>query len=149
MVLHRGRRWTVISVLVAAGLAWGSGKAIAQQVPVSINGSPTNLQTLPEAMQQAFTATSQDAFSTVFTLGRQVDFLFGIGGFPEMEVNRDGSFAHSIYQDVLTQQFNNGPFIRTPDLPNPFNSSIISNPGYLRSGQTVPGGEFFFETQPF
>jgi len=149
MVLHVGCRLAAVPALTATLLSFSAAGAIAQQITPVVNGAPVNLQTLPEAMQSAVTATSQDAFSTVFTLGRQIDFILGIGGFPEMETNRDSSFAHEIYQDYLAQQFNNGPFIRTPDLANPFNSSVYSNPAYLRSGQTVPSGEFLFETEPF
>ncbi|NER01300.1 MAG: hypothetical protein F6K17_00980, partial [Okeania sp. SIO3C4] len=103
----------------------------------------------PEALEQAATATSQDTLSTVFTLGRQIDFLFGIGGFPEMESTRDAAFVREIYRDFSVQQFNNAPFLRTPDLPNPFDSSILANPSLLRSGQSLPSGELLFETEPF
>ncbi|NJO21546.1 MAG: hypothetical protein HC838_17965, partial [Spirulinaceae cyanobacterium RM2_2_10] len=135
-------RFAAVPALAVTILSLGASAAIAQVPPPLVNGTPIELQTLPEAMERAATATSQDALSTVFTLGRQIDFLFGIGGFPEMEASRDASFIHEIYQDFMVQQFNNGPFLRTPDLPNPFNSSILTNPGLLALGTITPSGEF-------
>ncbi len=149
MLLPTRCRFAAVPTLAAAVVGLGALPAAAQEASPFVNGTPAELQTLPEAMLRGLNATSQDAFSTVFTLGRQIDFMFGIGGFPEMEINRDGAFVHEIYDDYLVQQFTNGPFLRTPDLPSPFNSSILSNPAYLRSGETVPSGEFLFETEPF
>ena len=118
--------------------------AIAQ----SVNSQPIPFQTIPEAFHEATTHRSQDSFSTVFTTGRQIDWLFGIAGFPEIEVTRDSQLAHELYVDVWWQQLWSGPIIRTPDLPTPFNSSTLSNPTYFRPAQPIPGSEFGFERFP-
>ncbi|WP_204103518.1 MULTISPECIES: hypothetical protein [Spirulina sp. CCY15215] len=114
----------------------------------SVGSHPIPFKTIPEAFDEAITHRSQDAFSTTFTTGRQIDWLFGIAGFPEIEVTRDSQLAHELYVDVWQQQLWSGPIIRTPDMPSPFNSNTLSNPTYLRPSQPVPGSEFGFERFP-
>lgn len=141
------------SLGVAASIAALSG-AIALNTTVpdaiaqSVNSNPIPFKTIPDAFNEAFTHRSQDAFSTVFTTGRQIDWMFGIAGFPEIEITRDSQLAHELYVDVWWQQLWSGPMIRTPDMPNPFNSSTLSNPTYLRPSQSIPGSEFGFERFP-
>ncbi|MDB9315444.1 hypothetical protein PN462_20185 [Spirulina sp. CS-785/01] len=108
----------------------------------SVGTNPVEIQTIPETFQDKFTHASQDAFTTVFTIGRQFDLLTGIGGFPEGEITSDAQELHNFYTLVMERQKDTGPIIRTPDLANPYNSSIRSNPVYLNPTQPVPGGEF-------
>ena len=134
----------IAALSAAIALTLPVPSAIAQPV----NSEPIPFKTIPDAFNEAITHRSQDTFSTTFTIGRQLDFLFGIGGFPEVEVTRDGQRVYELFVDVWQQQLWGGPMIRTPDMPNPYNSSTISNPTYLRPGQPVPGSEFGFERFP-
>ena len=113
--------------------------AMAQQT----NPRPVTLRTWPEAFNRGITFSSQDTFSTTFTIGRQIDFLFGPLGFPEVEINRDASIVNGIYQDLMMQQYSSGPILRTPDLPNPYNSSLRTQPALTNPNQPLPGGEFW------
>ncbi|TVQ64907.1 MAG: hypothetical protein EA366_00530 [Spirulina sp. DLM2.Bin59] len=121
------------------GLIGSSLPALAQQT----NPRPVTLRTWTEAFDRGITFSSQDTFSTTFTIGRQIDFMFGLVGFPEVEINRDASIVHGIYQDLMMQQYSNGPILRTPDLPNPYNSSLRTQPALTNPNQPLPGGEFW------
>ena len=48
--------------------------------------------------------------------------------FPENEIARDAELVNVVYRDVLNQQVGNDPYIRTPDLPNPYNTSLMMSP---------------------
>ena len=54
-----------------------------------------------------------------------------------------------LYRDLLDQQGSgaNGPIIRTPDLPNPYNGSLLQLPALNRSSSVV-GGEVVVESSP-
>lgn len=60
---------------------------------------------------------------------RQLDAIFGFrDSFPETEIQRDAELVDFLYQDVLRQQYSVAPVIRTRDLPNPYNTSILGSP---------------------
>ncbi|MCW6038368.1 hypothetical protein K4A83_19120 [Spirulina subsalsa FACHB-351] len=141
MIWLRSHFWlsTGVTALFLSSLAT---PALAQFISTPIGINPIRLDPIPEAFKRALTFSSQDAFSTTFTTGRQIDFLFGLGGFPEVELNRDISLVHKMYEDVLRQQYSSGPILRSPDLQNPYNSSLRTNPLYTQPGQASPGGEF-------
>jgi hypothetical protein len=84
------------------------------------------------------------------SLKRQVDFLVGPGSkfgttFPENEIAKDGELVHNVYLDMLVQQSMNDPYLRTPDLPNPYDTSLIMSPRYNANKLKV-GTEYRFET---
>ncbi|ACK67534.1 S-layer domain protein [Rippkaea orientalis PCC 8801] len=75
-------------------------------------------------------------------LSGQVNGIFGVryapGSFFDNQIANDGKTFQTVYRDALNQQ-TAGPRILTPDLPNPFNTSIQSNPSYLRTTSPEPG----------
>jgi hypothetical protein len=78
--------------------------------------------------------------------------MFGPGSvfknsFPENEIARDAELINTVYRDALYQQTNNDPYIRTPDLPNPYNTSLLMSP-HLNINKLQTGTEFRFETVP-
>ncbi len=92
---------------------------------------PTRDETLPEAYYRAFFTNSPD-FYRDRSLLRQLNTFFGIGSltrnsFPENEYVRDAQLINILYQDTLQQQAGNTT-IRTPDLQNPYDSSLFSQP---------------------
>ncbi|NEO26863.1 MAG: hypothetical protein F6K03_08200 [Kamptonema sp. SIO4C4] len=131
-------RWS-IAIATTIGATLASMTGVQAQ---SVGPNPVNIQTIPETFEQKFTNRSQDTLTTTFTIGRQFDFLFGIGGFPEMEMTDDARGITEFHQLVMQRQMDTGPIIRTPDLANPYNSSLRSNPAYLNPTQPLPGGEF-------
>lgn len=82
------------------------------------------------------------------TFERDINMIFGPGSlfqnsFPENEIARDGELVDIVYKDALHQQATNDPYIRTPDLPNPYNSSLLASPGY-NAEKLKLGTEFRF-----
>ena len=86
------------------------------------------------------------------TLKRQIDWIVGPGSlfqnsFPENEIARDAELVNIVYRDILNQQVRSGPYIRTPDLPNPYNTSLLTSPR-LNANHLKVGTEFRFESVP-
>lgn len=88
-----------------------------------------------EAFVEAFFENSRDpAYNT--TIGRQFNTIFGVtsfpqGSYPDNEIVRDAQKIHELHEEIMHQQVSSDPIIRTRDLPNPYNSSLGSNPEYL------------------
>ena len=115
------------------------------------------------SIASAQTETTNDAFERAYfrhdrnfyengSLKRQLDSFLGSGSsfggsFPENEIARDAQLINTLYHDVLTQQVGNDPYIRTPDLPNPYDTSLIMSPRF-NSNKLKVGTEFKFDTLP-
>jgi hypothetical protein len=114
-------------------------------------GTPSRLETIPNLFERAFFNESGDFFRNR-SPQRQAEFIIG-PGFPDLELERDAELVEDIYRDLLEQQVASDPVLRTPDLPNPYDTSIRllpasrrfvgPNEGYLGP---VEGSEFFFES---
>ncbi|MDB9307226.1 hypothetical protein PN471_00830 [Aphanizomenon sp. CS-733/32] len=83
------------------------------------------------------------------SLKRKVDALIGPGKkfgttFTDNEIAKDAELVNTLYLDVMAQQTLNDPYLRTPDLPNPYDSSLLMTPRYNRS-QLKVGTEYRFE----
>lgn len=113
---------------------------------------PIRLETLPEAFNRTFFEESGDFYRNR-TIQRQIGYLIGPGlpggaGFPELEIERDAKRLNTLYRDALEQQVSSDPIIRTPDLPNPFNSTLRLQSGSSRFGTRLEGSEFIYQTVP-
>lgn len=100
----------------------------------STSSGITNNVTLLEKFEEAFFKNSGISF-TNDNIGRQLNTLFGFGDFPEgsypeTSIRRDARQVNRLYQELLEQQNSSDPIIRTRDLANPYNSSVMSNPDY-------------------
>lgn len=118
----------------------------------SFTTPPNRLETIPEAFNRAFFQESGDFYRNR-SIPRQISYIIGPGlpwgaGFPELELERDAKRISGLYQEVLELQASSGPIIRTPDLPNPFGSSLRIEYAPRRFGSQLEGGEFNFETVP-
>ncbi len=112
-----------------------------------------DLQPIPDAFEDALTEESGDFFENRGFV-RQVEYMFGLGSFTrpsflENELVRDLNRVHNLYLYTLEEQVSSGPIIRTPDLTNPYNSSLYSSPAYRPTTVVPSGSEFIFERQPF
>lgn len=159
------------SVLASAATAQTNSPAPfmtspAPNVPVSprtlgidapFDPSPDSLITVSEVFNRAFFNESGDFYHNR-SIPRQAAYIIGPGlpggaGFPELELERDAKLINTLYRDLLEQQVASDPVIRTPDLPNPFDTSIRGLPvsrrfvsprqGFL---SPVEGSEFNFGT---
>ena len=86
---------------------------------------PANLS---DVFNRAFFNDSGDFYDAV-TIGSQLNFFFGFesfpeGSYPENEIADDAQLLNGLLQDALDQQVQSGPPIRTPDLENPFDTSL-------------------------
>ncbi len=74
---------------------------------------------------------------------RSTQLLIGTPfGFPENQISRDAERLHRLYTDLINQQVSSDPIIRTADLPNPYNFSVLTLPS---SNNPVSGSEFSIE----
>ena len=135
-------RTNLIAVLAfTAAASFFAKSAIAQTTPSTISTG----ESIPDAINRAFFSDSGDIYRNA-SARRQGQFLLGIGSrarnaFPENEIRRDAERIEGIYRDLLEQQVSSDPLIRTPDLTNPFNSSLRS----LGTNQRVFGGNQILE----
>ncbi|MEO1373042.1 MAG: hypothetical protein AAFW70_01690 [Cyanobacteria bacterium J06635_10] len=111
----------------------------------------SNYQIPSEVFERAFFKNYPDFYKNR-GLWRDIDWILGSGSlfknsFPENEIERDGKLVNILYQDMLKQQTTNDPYIRTPDLPNPYNTSLLGSPR-MRASQLQVGTEFRFDSIP-
>ena len=97
--------------------------------------SPANeysqYETLSDRFEQVF-YTNDKEYSENRSFLRQLDFLIGIGGlknsFVENEITADTKAVNVLYRDALLQQNSSDRVVRTRDLPNPYDTSILQSP---------------------
>ncbi|MBE9115749.1 hypothetical protein IQ249_07575 [Lusitaniella coriacea LEGE 07157] len=123
--------------------------AIAQaQVQVYSNTFELiDFQSIPDAFDEEYSEFSGEAFDRGRLFG-PVQSLVGLPLFPDTSISRDLNDVHKLYVELLNAQNTSGPILRTPDLPNPFSSTLLSNPAYFGTRTVVPGSEFIFEVAP-
>src|SRR5919199_1728340 len=113
---------------------------------------PNRLETVSEAFNRAFFQDSGDYYRNL-SIPRQLSHFIGPGlpggaGFADLELERDAKRLNRLYNEALELQVSSDPVIRTPDLPNPFNSSLRLLSGPPRFGTRLEGSEFIYETAP-
>jgi hypothetical protein len=107
-----------------------------------------NYETTNDAFERAFFRHDRNFYENS-TPKRQLDSFLGSGSgfrnsFPENEIARDAELVNTLYRDVLQQQVGNDPYLRTPDLPNPYDTSLLMSPR-LNAQKLRVGTEFRFE----
>ncbi|MEM9772441.1 MAG: hypothetical protein AAF889_12745 [Cyanobacteria bacterium P01_D01_bin.73] len=91
--------------------------------PVSERNEVQRPPTVLEAVDEAFFNRDKD-YVTNRGLGRTLAWIFGVG-FPENEITSDSRSVQELYTDLMRQQTTSDPTIRTPDMPNPYNTSFM------------------------
>ncbi|MBF2063284.1 MAG: hypothetical protein IGS39_02455 [Calothrix sp. C42_A2020_038] len=122
--------------------------AIAVPSIATAQESTPNYETVGEVMERAFFKNSPNYYRNQ-GINRDTDLILGTGSpfrssFPEKEIERDADLVNALYRDIIVQQAMNDPYIRTPDLPNPYNTSLIMSPR-LNQERLRTGTEFRFE----
>jgi hypothetical protein len=102
--------------------------AIAQDA----GAEPDNVVTLREAFTRAYYSHDGNYYQNR-SLGRQLDWILGAGinfenSFTDNEISSDGEAVDRLYRDAFRQQIGSDPVIRTPDLPNPYDTSYLLSP---------------------
>ncbi|BAZ48146.1 hypothetical protein NIES4103_07520 [Nostoc sp. NIES-4103] len=131
-------------VLLASGIAFPSIASAQTQTP--------NYETTNDAFERAYFRHDRNFYENSSSVKRQLDAFLGAGSgfrnsFPENEIARDAELVNTLYRDVLTQQVGNDPYIRTPDLPNPYDTSLLMSPR-MNANNLKVGTEFRFENTP-
>ncbi|GAB4150315.1 MAG: hypothetical protein Fur0046_29240 [Cyanobacteria bacterium J069] len=108
--------------LAVVGVTIGD-RAIAQTV--SPTGNADDIETLQQAFEDAYYGASGTFFGNRGIVNSLTWFL---GPFPENNVITDARQVHRLYVDALNQQTLDGPTIRTADLNNPFDTSLLLLP---------------------
>ncbi len=114
-----------------------------QQGQAAYQGTPPQVQAIPEEPGEHFTHVIDRAFyneSLRFydntDISGQMNKIFGWryapGSFFDNQIANDAKTLEAVLWDGLRQQ-TAGPRIRTPDIVNPFNSSLTGNPDYIRT----------------
>ncbi len=143
--MNMGRKFkTLIGLLV---LLAGS---IAFPVAAEEKGT-TNYETPNDVFERAFFKNDRNFYGNN-TFRRQINSIFGLGSlrgnsFPENEIARDAELVNVVYRDTLNQQVGNDPYIRTRDLPNPYNTSVMMSPR-LKTNKLKTKSEFQFQIPP-
>ncbi|NJN85145.1 MAG: hypothetical protein HC881_00935 [Leptolyngbyaceae cyanobacterium SL_7_1] len=60
----------------------------------------------------------------------QRNITWFLGPFPENDIWQDGRSVHRVYRDILFQQTQSDPYVRTADLVNPYDSSLLLSTPY-------------------
>ncbi|MDB9342619.1 hypothetical protein PN456_03245 [Nodularia spumigena CS-586/05] len=108
-----------------------------------------NYETTNDTFERAFFQNDRNFYENS-TPKRQLESLMGSGtlfrnSFPENEIARDAELLNTLYRDVMKQQVSNDPYLRTPDLPNPYDTSLLMSPR-LNAEKLRVGTEFRFES---
>jgi hypothetical protein len=108
----------------------------------------TNYETTSNTFERAYFRHDRNFYENG-SFKRQVDALIGPGGkfgttFADNEIAKDAELVNTLYHDALAQQSTNDPYLRTPDLPNPYDSSLLMTPRYNGNKLRV-GTEYRFE----
>ena len=111
---------TGLLVLVTAAIGFTSA-AFAE--PTSSTGSRGN-ETISERFGQDLFKNEPDFYRNR-SVESKINLIFGLNSFPDRKIIRDGELINRLYQNVLDQQVSNEPIIRTPDLPNPYDTSVL------------------------
>lgn len=130
-----------ILVIVVAATGF-HGAAFAQN---AAHTQPKADETLAETFERTFFNNDPNFFQNR-SLGRQLNWMFGWNGFAENEINRDAAQVHDLLRTSLKQQTNSDRVIRTRDLPNPYETSILSSPK-IEVNQGTQSNELIFEKQ--
>jgi hypothetical protein len=75
-------------------------------------------------------------------------FTWFLGPFPENDIAADGDDVHDLYVEVMTQQVFSDPIIRTADLANPFDTSLLLLPTEAPLETTSSSDEFYTSPPP-
>jgi len=111
-----------VLTVVAASTLFPSN-TMAQQA--TDDAELNELQTLQEKFEDEYFGASGNFFRNRGVVGSAT---WLIGPFPENNITGDGRGLHRLYVNALEQQTQSDPTIRTADLNNPFDTSLLLLP---------------------
>ncbi|MFM7407543.1 MAG: hypothetical protein ACKO3K_13015 [Cuspidothrix sp.] len=116
--------------------------------PAQAESEPSNYETTSNTFVKAYFQNDPNFYENG-SFKRQVEAFIGSpsrygSAFTDNEIAKDAQLINILYQDVLAQQSTNDPYLRTPDLPNPYDSSLLMSPRY-NSNKLRVGTEYRFQ----
>lgn len=136
------RGWISVLTFVAAS---SHASVVVAQEPETSQLSVT--KTLPELYDQFFRGKAGSYFKSR-SLGDQLNLILGFEGFPENRLRRDFKKLGQFHKNALEQQSMSDPIIRTPDLANPFDESLLTLSDQEPVREPVPEVIIIEEQQP-
>ncbi|MEM6423670.1 MAG: hypothetical protein AAF651_05160 [Cyanobacteria bacterium P01_C01_bin.73] len=136
-----------IKIIAAIGAAITASLSVVAQA--SAQQAPrTDVQTIPEAIDEIYFSNSGTFFENR-TIWRQFSFVAAPAwrSFSESEVEYDAAALELAVQYLQAEQAARDPYLRVPDLRNPYDSSVQLIPS-TQSGRPAPGSELIFERLP-
>ncbi len=111
------------AIALATGtLVFTSSAVFAQRADFTLEEDPT----IFEAFEDVYFSHDRDFYRNR-SLIRQVGTFFGLS-YTDNEIYRDGRAVNDMYVELLELQSSTTPFIRTPDLVNPYDTSLLTEP---------------------
>jgi hypothetical protein len=137
----------ITTLLATAAISsLGCSAAIAQTY--SNDGYPIPIISYPEILREAFFSRDGDIWK-MHGLQNQAENILGFmnfpGSFPDKSVSREGRLVNAIWTEMMERQVSSDPVIRTPDLVNPFNTSLRQNPSYIGNNPIRLEGELVYD----
>lgn len=120
------------------------GTAAQAQDPIKVYENPA------EALETGYFQNSKNSFDSM-SLFRQWIGITGVsefprGSYPEISIERDDRIVNAVYRDAMMQQTISDPYVRVPDLPSPYNTSLMTLPS-LQTGRVI-GTELVYDRRP-
>ena len=85
---------------------------------------------LAETFEAAYFEHTGNNYQNSSIIG-QLNTIFGFKGFPENQISADGKLVDRVYTNAMKNQSQAGSPIRTRNLNNPYDTSLIENPSYI------------------
>ena len=126
--MNRHLKWVAsVSVAAISTLLVGSG-AIAQEARQRVDADifPLVSSDLAEQMEEVF-YTNDKPYYTNRGIPRQIASFIGTS-FGDNEITEDARLIHEFVSQLWEEQAFSNPPVRTPDLPNPYQSSLLLEP---------------------
>ncbi len=115
---------SLISVLIIIASAAVPSAATSEPAP----STQVDYESPNQVFSRAFFANDPNFFRNQ-TVGRQLNLIFGSGNsFPDDEIRRDADLVNIVYRSAFKQQVSSEPILRTPDLPSPYNTTLLQSP---------------------
>lgn len=126
--MNRHLKWVTSASIAAFSVVVAGNNAIAQEARQRIDADifPLVTSDVVEQMEDVFYSNDQPYY-TNRGIPRQISSFIGTS-FVDHEINEDARLIHEFAQQLWEEQARSAPVIRTPDLPNPYQSSILLEP---------------------
>ncbi|MGB3512966.1 MAG: hypothetical protein WBA93_27875 [Microcoleaceae cyanobacterium] len=114
-----------------SGIFVFSAIAILTSAHAAKAGHPRDSARTYQPFAEEFNRATQRGSRNFFRnrgLLQQIGNYFGVPRFPDQAIGDDNERVNQLYIDEQRRQFSSTPVIRTPDLINPYNTSIMTTP---------------------